>query len=105
MKATYLRRGGLSETVHTDRAAPGVVFNTVSEQIQPLRDHAELLRHAQEHRTKAELADCRVRAVIPMTVYLQSLKEHWDQKKWRKWLGDPENSHLIVSGFVPRHGV
>lgn len=94
-KMVLTKRGGLREVIHSDR--PGYINNTILEAIQPLRDHAERLRHAQEDRTKKELDGCRVVAVVPMTVYLQSIREGWGSKEWRRWKRDPDNAHLQVT--------
>lgn len=37
-------------------------------------------------------------AVVPMTVYEQSIHENWDDAKWRRWLNDPDNASLRVWG-------
>lgn len=62
---------------------------------------AQLTRHAQEQRTAKELAGCRIKAIIPMGVYLQSRSENWGKKEWRRWLNDPANRLLRIDG---RHG-
>lgn len=38
---------------------------------------------------------------VPLTVYEQSVLEGWDEKRWNRWLNDPDNKAFrIYNGWV-----
>lgn len=72
-------------TVHTE-----VVMDSVIENNKIMR---ELHPQSSTHKLVAR--------GIPMTVYEQSLLENWDEKRWARWLNDPDNAAFRVwKGWV-----
>lgn len=35
-------------------------------------------------------------ARAPLTVYEQSIRENWDDKRWKRWLNDPDNKAFRI---------
>lgn len=66
-------------TVHTE-----VEMDAVLEGIK--RDREQVKAHSTN----------KLVARVPMTVYEQSLLEHWGEADWKKWLNDSDNAAFRV---------
>jgi hypothetical protein len=56
----------------------------------------ESVKEAQEFEYSRSRPVNRHLARVPMTVYEQSIVEHWDENRWKQWLNDPDNALLRV---------
>ncbi len=64
---------------------------------EPVIAAAERLRHRTEAASKQ--GDYRTIAVVPRMVYVQAMREQWDEAAWRRWYNDPANAALRVSKY------
>lgn len=91
-KLTYYSAGGHARrTLHTDDSDPRRV---VQETTLVYDDgFAQRNRDLEEHQT----GDMKLIARgVPLFVWEQSEREGWDEKRWAKWLNDPDNAVFRV---------
>lgn len=88
---------GIRNYMHQHAHEPFRVSFECESDVEPPRDYAQYLRDRVEKSvTPKRLRGGRVRAVVPMDVYVRSLRERWDDKKWEQWCRDPDNAALQV---------
>ena len=86
--------GVLERRIHVDDQDP---YKFTQETIQAFDDNL-----AAQNRALAEAQNPRgaVRLIargVPVAVYEQSVREEWDEKRWTRWLEDPDNAVFRVS--------
>lgn len=92
---TYFTHGGqVRRTIHVDDQNP-YRYTQQTEQVLPER-------LAEQNRELGELTSLKssVRVLargVPIAVYEQSIREEWDEKRWTRWLEDPDNAMFRVS--------
>lgn len=73
-----------------------IAFETESD-VEPVREHARYLRdYVEKSVTPLRLRNGKVRAVVPIDLWVRAQREKWGDKEWRKWMRDPENADLQV---------
>jgi hypothetical protein len=91
-KLTYYSAGGrVRRTIHTDPSNPWE-FTQQTEQWYP-DDFAQANRELGEHQQGHMKLVARG---VPVAVYEQSVREEWDEKRWARWLNDPDNAAFRV---------
>ena len=82
-------RGSVVSQIQTDTTDPGRVHHILSQDLQPIFDEIDTLKHNLHDRP----TDMRPVATIPAAVVQQMMNEgSWnDEAHLKKWLNDPDN--------------
>ncbi len=73
-----------------------IAFETESD-VEPVREHARYLRdRCAASPTPQRLRGGKVRAVVPIDVWVRAQREGWGNKDWNAWMRDPANADLQV---------
>lgn len=91
-KITYTSGWGtIQRTLHIDDSDPTTVVQETA--IEYPHDFAARNRALAEDQT----GDMKLIARgVPAFVWEQSVREDWDEKRWAKWLNDPDNAVFRV---------
>lgn len=88
----YSAHGFVRRTIHTDASNP---YEFTQETTQVYPDDFE-----QRNRELGEMqAGKHMKLIargVPVHVYEQSVREAWDEKRWARWLNDPDNRAFRV---------
>lgn len=91
-RLTYYSAGGrVRRTIHTDASNPWE-FTQETTQVYPdgFADANRALGEDQKGDMKL------IARGVPVHVYEQSVREEWDEKRWARWLNDPDNRAFRV---------
>lgn len=93
MESTFVYRnsGGVRRTSIADSEKPGVLTVKTEQRLDRILLTAKAL--SENHKERAVNKHL---AVVPITVYEQSIHEQWDDADWKKWLNDPANEPFRV---------
>jgi len=91
-KFVYRNSGGVKRTMITNSDDPFALTVHTEVDMTGVIENNKIMRELHPERSLNKL----VARGIPMTVYEQSVHEGWDEKRWAKWLNDPDNAAFRV---------
>jgi hypothetical protein len=96
-KLVYRNSDGVRRTMITDSDRPHDITVHTEVVMDSVIENNKIMRELHPEKSTHKL----IARGIPMTVYEQSLLEGWDEKRWARWLNDPDNAAFRVwKGWV-----
>ena len=91
-KTVYHCKDGVRRTMITDDDRPGWFHINTEVDMSGVVETNKIMRDLHPQKSMNKL----VARGIPMTVYEQSVLEDWDDKRWNRWLNDPDNAAFRI---------
>lgn len=96
-KLVYRNSDGVRRTSIVDSSNPGELTVLTEVVMDSVIENNKIMRELHPRRSTNKL----VARGIPLTVYEQSVREDWDDKRWNQWLNDPDNAVFrIWQGWI-----
>lgn len=90
-RRVYHDQDGVRRTVYWEDDKPDDFGINTEVDVSQLVDNNKALAELHPQRSMNKLV-----ARVPLTVYEQSLREKWDESKWKRWLNDSDNRAFRV---------
>ena len=96
-KFVYRNSGGVKRTMIHNSDDPFALTVSTEVDMTGVVENNKIMRELHPERSVNKL----VARGVPMTVYETSIHEQWDEKRWNRWLNDPDNAAFRVwEGWV-----
>ena len=92
IKRVYRNSDGVRRTSIWEDDKPEILHVKTEVDLTQAIENNHRLRELHPRRSMNKL----VARGVPLTVYEQSVREQWDDKRWAQWLDDPDNAAFRV---------